>query len=197
MKSKIRLMVAVAALMAAVAVAQDTKYATSSTGVDPSMTFGPTFSPQVVKSLQTSCDVALGAVKFYTRTGKYAVTGTNSTTIVNFTNPSTGAPYLVNTNDVVVYVHANGTIAQTTVSAATSSNVTLAAALTVAFSSGDYLYDLAQSGQIVVADNTAAAGTNKLGSYAGDVFAIPADSPCYAVMDSATNTCFSATVAPD
>jgi hypothetical protein len=186
----IGLMIVAVVLMAAAAMAQETKYATSSTGADPNMTFAPKFQPQVVKSLQTSCDVALGAVKFYTRTGKYAVTGTNSATVVKIANTTQA----VTNGDIVVYVHANGTINKDTIASCTTTNVTLSTGISIAWSSGDYLYEVEQSGQIVVADNSAAAGTNKLADFSGDVFVIPADSPLYAVMDGATNTCLSITV---
>lgn len=185
----IGLMIVAGVLMAAAAMAQESKYSASSTGTDPAVTFGPKWQPQLVKSLQTSCDVALGAVKFYTRTGKYAVTSTNSATVINFVNTSQA----VTNGDRVVYVHANGAMDTDTIASCTTTSATLTVGITVAWTSGDYLYDLTQSHQIVVADNTAAAGTNKLADLS-DAFIIPPDSPCYVTMDGATNSCLSVTV---
>lgn len=188
---KISLMVAMV-LVAVVAMAQETKYSASTTGTDPAVTFGPKNGRQTVASLQTSCDVALGAVKFYTRAAKYAVTGTNgSNTAITFLNPTVA----VNTNDIVVYVHANGSVEKDTVaSTVTTNGCTLTTGITTAYAAGDYLYEVSLAGQIVVADNTAAGGSNKLANISGDVFAVPGDSPLYVVMDGATNTCLSVTV---
>lgn len=178
-------------LVAAVAMAQETKYSASTDATDPAVTFGPKNGRQTVCSLQTSCDVALGAVKFYTRSAKYAVTSTNSVTVVNFAN--TAVP--VNTNDIVVYVHANGVVDKDVVAGpVTATNVTLTTGITTAWASGDYLYEVGLAGKIVVADNTAVGGTNKLANFGSDVFAVPGDSPLYVVMDGATNTCLSVTV---
>jgi hypothetical protein len=185
-------LIASIAIVATMASAQQTKYSASVTMTDPSVTFGPQTGRQVVKSLQTSCDVSMGTVKFYSRAAKYAITGTNgSNTAILFANASAA----VNTNDIVVYVHKDGTVDQTTVASAVSTGgVTLAAAISVDYASGDYLYEVSQASQIVVADQTAGVGTNVLNSYSGEIFVIPGDSPCYMVLSQTTNACLSATV---
>ena len=188
---KIGMMVMGLALMAVAAVAQESKYSTSSTGTDPAVTFSPKNGRQTVSSMQTSCDVALGAVKFYTRAGKYAITATNTATLITIANTALA----VNTNDIVVWVHANGTIEKDTIAGPiTTTNVILTTGNSTAWASGDYLYEVTLAHQIVVADNTAAARTNKLADFQGDIFAVPGDSPLYVVMDGATNTCLSITV---
>ena len=177
---------AIGALVCGNSFAGDTKFATSSSAAAAAVTSGPQPGKIVVKSISTSCDVALGLVKFYTRAGKYApsIVPTNGQTVIALSNPS-----LALTNgDRVVYAHANGTLDTTTLSAATTSNVTLSAGISSAGVAGDFLYDMQLSGKIVAADNSAAVGTNKLLNMAGEVFVTPGDSPLYVTLDSATNS---------
>lgn len=188
---KFGLMVMGLALMVVAAVAQESKYSTSSTGTDPAVTFSPKNGRQIVKAVSASVDVANGVVKFYTRVKKYAVTSTNSATEIVFANTANA----VNTNDIVVYVHANGTVEKDTVASGVSTTgVTLTTGITSAWASGDYLYEVSQSGQIVVGLSTTAAGTNAILNDSGDLFVVPGDSPLYVTSDCATNGMLQVTV---
>lgn len=188
---KIGMMVMGLALMAVAAVAQESKYSTSSTGTDPAVTFSPKNGRQIVKAVSASVDVANGVVKFYTRVAKYAVTGTNSATVINFTNPLAA----VTNGDTVVYVHANGTAEYDLCAAGgTTTNCTLTTGITSAWASGDYLYEITQSGQIVVGLSTTAAGTNAILNDSGDIFVVPGDSPLHVTSDCATNGMLQVTV---
>jgi hypothetical protein len=72
--------------------------------------------------------------------------------------------------------------------------VTLSSAITAPVV-GDAVYEITLQSKIYVADNTAAAGTNKLLSQA-DVFTSPGDSPLYITLSSATNTGLNVTISP-
>lgn len=193
---KIGLMVMALALMVVAAMAQESKYSAVVTGIgtDPAVTFSPKNGQQMVSSLQTSCDVPLGAVKFYTRAGKYLVTGTNSATEILITNPSASGGFVVTNSDKIVYCHANGTVDYDTVSSCSSTSVTMTTGYSIAWATGDYLYEVSQKHQIVVADSTAGVGTNKTANFQGDIFAVPGDSPVYITLDNSTNGCLSVTV---
>jgi len=172
--------------LASVLQAQETKFASGTTSA--ALTFGPNSGRQVIKSVYAATDKAGGAVKFYARggAGKLAptATATNGATIISVANTGN----LLTTNDIVAYVHANGTIDQTTVTANTSSNCTLAAGITVAGSAGDYIYELTQQGQILVSEAVTDVSATAVLNTAGDVvFAILGDSPCYAVLDGTSN----------
>lgn len=194
MKKVMGAMVALVLVGIMAVIAAESKYDVHATGGDPSITFGPKTGGQMVKHVTTSCDYPLGSVKFYVTAGKYAISTTNTTTQVLITNPAASGGVAVTNNDIIVYVHKDGTLDKATVSSSTSTSVTMSAASTVAWASGDYLYDMTQGGQIIVADNTAANGTNKLTELSGEVFAVPGDSPLYLVLSSTTNTALSATV---
>jgi len=183
---------AVLVLAAGIVQAQETKYSTSTTAVSPAVTFAAQNGRQAVVMLNTSCDKTLGAVTIYAKDSKYIPTAnaTNGATVILITN--TGGA--VTTNDVVVYQHANGTVDQTTIASCTTTSVTLTAGITVAGATGDRLYKLATKNKITVADNTAAAGTNKLATFSGKIFCAPGDSPIHVTMDSSTNSCLSVTV---
>jgi hypothetical protein len=127
------------------------------------------------------------AVKFYARTGNaYAPTAsqTNGALLIAVANSSLA----LTTNDVIMYVHANGTLDYDTIAGPiTTTNITLTTGLTVAGASGDYIYELSQQGQIVVGYDGAGVGTNDGITVSGDVFVTPGRSPLYAVLDSTSN----------
>lgn len=181
--------------LASVIQAQETKYASGTSSA--ALTFGPQNGRQVIKSVYATTDKAGGVVKFYARgsAGKAAPTATptNGATVIYISNPSYATSAGFYTNDVVTYVHANGTLDQTTVAACTASNVTLTAGITVAGATGDYLYELTQQGQILVGLAGTGAGTNDVLTTAGDVFAVPGDSPCYVVLDGTSSATLQAT----
>ncbi len=196
-KLNVWLMCLVAVVLAVCAgYAQETKFATGTTSA--AVLFGPASGRQVVKSVYAATDKAGGAVKFYARgsAGKAAPTelATNAADVIYIANPSFATTAGFTTNDMVVYVHANGVMDYTTIAGATASNVTLTAGITVAGASGDYLYELTQQGQILVGLAGAAVGTNDVLHTSGDVFAVPGDSPCRAVLDGTSNAVLQATM---
>lgn len=182
---KMLAVLAVLSILAIAAQAQETKYASGTTSA--ALTFGPRHGRQVIKSVYAATDLAGGVVKFYAigGAGKLAPTAvpTNAADVIYVANTGN----LLTTNDVVVYVHANGTLDKTTVSANTSSNCTLAAGITVAGAAGDYIYEQTQQGQILVGLAGTAVGTSDVLNASGDVFAVPGDSPCYVVLDGTSN----------
>jgi Tfp pilus assembly protein FimT len=177
--------VAVAMLAAWIspAMAQETKYAAGTTSA--TVLFGPgAYGKTVVKSVNASTDKAGGVVKFYARGGAGRVApsavATNGQAVLSVAN----AGYTFTNGDYVVYAHVDGTTHQTTVSDATTNTVTLAAGLTQAGASGDYLYEVTQQGQILVGLLGTGVGTNDVLNLSGEaLFATPSASPLYVVLD--------------
>jgi hypothetical protein len=195
-KFRNKIMVAGVLLLAAIftvaVIAQETKYNSGYTSAV--LTFGPNVSGKtVIKGVFATTDLEGGVIKFYARggAGKAALTATptNGAQLIYVDN--TGNAFT--TNDIVVYVHKNGTLDRTTVSANTTSNLTLAAGITVAGTSSDYIYELTQQGQLLVGLAGTAVGTSDVLNITGDVFVSPGDSPVYLVLDGATNTVLQAT----
>lgn len=185
------LLIALMAIFAVTAAqAQETKYVSGSSSA--ALTFAPNpFGKVIVKSLFATTDKQGGVVKFYARSAKAVPNAvpTNAATVIAFANTAA-----MTNSDIVCYVHANGTLDQTTISSATSSNVTLTAGITVAGASGDALYKLTQAGQILVGLYGTGAGTNDVLNVAGDIFASPGDSPVYLVIDGTSSAVLQATV---
>lgn len=192
---KVLIGIASVAMIAGSLLAQETKYSASSTATSPAVTFGPRNGRTVITAVSASTDKQNGAVKFYSRDTKFALAAvpTNGETTILVT---TNAGILCTNNNVVTYVHKNGTCDQTTVSSATATSITLAAGITVAGTATDYLYKLTQSGQMAVGSQANGPGTNTVLNVAGyTVFASPGDSPVYITVDSLTNSSLQATTA--
>jgi len=163
----------------------ESKYDSGTTAAE--VNFKPYIGKQIVKAVYATTDKAGGTVKIYASNGvKVAPTTapTNGATVIAVSNAS----YSLTNGDHVVYVHLDGTLDKTTVSTATTSNVTLAAAITVAGATGDYLYELTQQAQLDFDTSGAGVGTNKYGKFESDaVFITPSDSPIYVVADGTSN----------
>jgi uncharacterized protein YaiE (UPF0345 family) len=191
---KIGLMMVAVMFTAALAVAQETKYATGDDdGVGTNVahvTFGPKNARQTISYLHAVCDKLDGAVKFYVRAAKYAVTGTNSPTVIVMANTAQA----VSNNDIVVYSYANGAFDQRTVSSSSSTSITVNAALSGAYASGAYVYEVTQAGQLLVGRSGTAQFTNDTITCSGDVFAVPGDSPCYIQVNGTSNALIQATI---
>lgn len=171
--------------------ASESKYDTDLTAA--AVTFGPVNGRTIVKSVYGTSDLDGATFKLYARTGnKVAPTTspTNGATVIAISNASS----TITTNDHVVYVHDNGTLDKTTVSASTTSNITLAAAITVAGATGDFVYEVSQQAQLDFSTTGAAVGTNVYGKFEGFVFATPGDSPLYVVLDGTSNAVINVTV---
>lgn len=194
MKSKLVGLITIGLIAGAViSQAQETKYATSATAVDPAVTFGPQIGRTYVTAISASTDTPNGVAKFYVKSGKYAPTETPGATATNILITNTGI--VVTNSDKVVYVHANGTVAYRTISLASATNVILSSALVVTGASGDYLYEVTQGGQMAVGTSATGPGTNTVVNVSGDaLFVTPADSPLYVTLDSDTNTTLQVTV---
>jgi len=175
---------------------RETKYATSSTASDPAVNFGAGTALSTVELVSFSCDSRLGTLSFYSRPAalsKFAPTSTptNNQSVIYITN--TGI--VVTNSDTVIYQHVDGTLDYRTISSATSTNVTLSSGLSQAGSAGDYLYEIAVQGQIVVGGTTTGPGTNSVDTITGPVFVTPVgNSPVRAVLSSETNTALSVTL---
>lgn len=197
MKTARLIVMAILAMAVVQAYAQETKYATGDqdgTGTNVAhVTFGPKNGRQTISSLHAVTDKTDGAVKFYTRTGKYAVTGTNSPTVVVFANTATATGYTVTNSDIVVISYPNGTVDQRTVSSCNSTSATINAAMSDTYVSGVYIYDLTQSGQMLVGRAGTDVGTNDTLNVSGDVFSVPGDSPCYIQVNGTSNSLIQAT----
>ena len=156
--------------------AAESKYDTGTTAAEHD--FGPTPSGYWVRGLYAKSDKAASVVKFYLRylTAVPTATPTNGAEIIYISNASFASSAGFTTNDIVVYSHANGTLDRTTLSAATASNVTLAANITVAGATGDKLYKLTEQFELPLG----ATSLNPAGSY---ICAVPGDSPLYIVAD--------------
>ena len=176
--------VSIVMLLAAAMVghAGESKYAAHATAA--AVTFGPGASHTVIESVYGVSDKLASECKIYARTGNaYAPTSTptNGATVIAIANTGTA----VSTNTaVVVYVHKNGTLDVTTVSAATTTNVTLAAGISAAGATGDYLYALSQQGSLAGTVQATAGITNILyKAEGGAVFESPGNSPVRVVLD--------------
>jgi hypothetical protein len=190
------MIVAMIVTMAVIAMAES-KYSSSSTGVDPSVTFGAQPGHIKITAISGSVDVINGGVKLYARKGaaydKLAPVSNHvvSTTVLVMANP--GAAFT--NSDTVIYQHANGVADYDVVASATTNSVTLTTGITVAGVAGDYLYEISQKGFVPIGDSTTMTGTNKVGQISGAVvFETPGDSPLYATSDCATNGCLMLTV---
>jgi hypothetical protein len=186
------MMVLAAVALSGVIALAETKYSTSTNADDPTLRFGPQAGRQTVKSLITSCDTALGTVKFYARTGnKYHPSIAPGATPTNIYVTTGG---VITNGDQIAYVYSTGEVDIRTCTGGTGTNIYTTAALSGTGTTADWIYEISQQGEVVVADNTAGVGTNKLAELSGDVFETPGDSPLYMVLSSSSNTSFQATV---
>jgi hypothetical protein len=123
------------------------KYDTGTTAAE--VTYGPTAGYMRLTSLLAQGDDSTSTIKFYAwnQAAWKAPTAnaTNGATVISVSN----AGLTLTTNDIVVYVHASGAYeAAATVTNATTTNVTLSAAITAAGASGDKIYELSQNWQV-------------------------------------------------
>ena len=163
--------------------------------VTGSVTFGPSPKHTAVTGIFATSDLAAGTITLYARGSvnkvQPTVAATNGATVITFANTSQSY-----TNaDHVVYVHSDGTLNSTTLSAGTTSNVTLTAGLAKAGTTDDYLYRLESFAVITVNENTGGTGTNDTLNIAGDmIWVTKSDSPLKAVLTGTTITNLSVTV---
>ena len=146
--------------------ASESKYATGTTSA--AIVFGDSLTGYEVTGLYVKSDKAAGTCDFYTRASRTVVTAapTNGATVVRMDNATAG----IQQNDVVVYEHANGTLHQTTASAVSTTNITLAAAITLAGNAKDVVWGMEKSYVLPVGDSAAL-------NPAGVVFAVRGRSP--------------------
>ena len=173
--------VCIMVLAPATLLAGESKYATHATAA--ALTFGPQTGQTVVKCVCATTDKEDGAVKFYDWNEVATVSPTTAPTNLQTVIPISNSAYTYTTNDTCVYEFASGAVLYRTISAATTSNVTINTALNAAGSTTDRLYELSQGGQIVVGFDGANSGTNDSINVAGDVYITPGGSPLYVVLD--------------
>ena len=174
------------ALIAGASNAQETKYDTGT--VSAAVSFGPVPGKRTVTAVYALTDTnANAAVSFWARggAGRVGTTANATNTATQIFVSNTGNA--LTTNETVVYVHFNGTLDTTTISANTTSNITLAAGITVAGTNGDYVYEVTKQGEYGFDVTGAVNGqTNKYGATTGKVFVSPGDSPVYCELNGAS-----------
>lgn len=188
LKNVIVSLVAVLAVSAPVyATGESSTFDTGTTAA--SVTLGPSDDGYVLQGLYAKSDKAASVVKFYGKGGAGKVpvtaTATNGATVIYCDNSSYG----LTNSDVVVYAYADGDYAQTTISAATTTNVTLAAAITQAGGTSDAIYEMTQGFQI-------ACGATSVSQFGDAVYYTPRKSPLYVVLDG-TSACTLSVTAKD
>ena len=148
--------------------------------------FAPRANQSAVISICATSDKAGSVIDFFAKTGSeqtVTATPTNGATVVYITN--TGLA--MTTNDVVVYYHdTSGTMDGTTVSAATTTNITLAAGITEAGNASDVVYEVSRQGQVAV-------GSNSVNLSGSAIFCTPKESPIRLVLDGTAACKLSAT----
>jgi hypothetical protein len=177
--------------IAAYASSRQTKYASSTSASAARLVFAPARGVTLVKHVAYSTDKSLGKITFKGRTGNALTPTAIDSTEITMDNAS----FTLSNDYEVVWVYATGAAPEyRTVSDATTTNVTLDAALTGTGTTADRLYCVTTQGVATVGANGAAAGTNSIGSMSGDVFATPGASPLVIEIESVSNSTVQATV---
>ena len=175
---KIGLMLVAMVLMTAAVMAGESKYNAAIGTTNCAVVFGPHSSQTKIKSVMTSCDSPLGALSIYARGGAGRLNVTSNSTASTTVIPVVNTSQSMSNGDTVVYCYANGsTPVYRTISAATTTNVTISSAITGP-TTGDSIYEVTLQMKVIVADQTAGSGTNKLLALT-DIFTSPSDSPLY------------------
>ena len=156
---------------------ETSSYATGTTSA--AVTLKPSDAGYVVQGVYAKSDNAASLIKFYGvgGAGRVPVTATaaqGATVITCVNNALTNA-------DVVVYAYADGTFENNTIESATTTNVTLGAALTQAGTTSDVIYEMTQQFEM-------ACGTDTVSQFDAAVFYTPLKSPLYVVLDG-TSAC--------
>jgi hypothetical protein len=166
--------------------AGQSKYASHATAA--ALNFGPSpYGQQEVSAIFAKSDKATAAVKLYMKGGaeKALITAAPTSGAVTVSISNSGNAFT--TNDLVVYVHGDGTLLYTTVSGNTTDTVTMATGLTQAGAVGDALYELTQQGEFSL-------GTTALNEGGHTLWVVPADSPLRVLADGNTNVVVNVTI---
>ncbi len=184
MKTYRRFLAALAVLVVAiiavsVAIAAESQYAAHATS--SVIRFGPAPAGFRVMHVYAKSDKATSVLEAQTAAAKRFPTAiaTNAATVISLSN--VGNSFGDSTNNRVLYVHADGKIHDTTISASTASNITLTAGLTQAGAAGDAVYRMGTAAKWPVGSSAA------LTLSGGYIWAVPGDSPLRMVLDSSTN----------
>lgn len=156
--------------------AAESQYDTGTTSAE--VAFGDSPAGYLVRSLYAKSDTAASTADFWTRKSKTTVgaAATNAATVIVLANSGATA---ITTNDYVIYEHASGKLHPSTVSAATTTNITLGTALTVAGAATDKVWGLQKSFVLPVGNGT----LNPAGGY---IYAVPGGSPLVVSVGTAT-----------
>lgn len=185
----------VVALMAALAAnafaGSETQYKAATDGSGAKVAFSPNNGQTIVTAIAADSDVASATLKFYVRSGKkVAPSVAPGATPTQITCTAGGG---ITNSDVVAYCYNTGAVDIRTVSTQVGgTNITFSAALSGTGTVKDYMYLLAQGGQMQIGTATGTNFTND-GSHSakslagGNLFATPSDSPLYAVLSCTTN----------
>jgi hypothetical protein len=161
--------------------------------------FAPGRSQTIVKSIYAVSDSATGTLTPYVKgsSGKTALTATptNNQSVISVLNTSYTAAAGLTTNDLVMYVHSDGTCDYRTISAAASNSVTLSSGISLAGTASDYIYELVAQTPLNVAFAGAGPGTNDVLNMSGEaVYASPGNSPVRFVLTGSATTNLTVTV---
>lgn len=164
---------------------ETSSYATGSTSA--AVTLKPSNAGYVLQGVYAKSDLSTSLIKFYGVGGAGRVpvtaTATNGATVITCANNA-----LTNA-DFIVYAYVDGTFATNTISAATTTNVTLSAAITKAATTSDVIYEMTQ-------DFEMACGSNTVSQFDAAIYYTPTKSPLYVVVDG-TKACTLAITAKD
>jgi hypothetical protein len=162
----------------------ESKYATGSTSA--ALTFGPGGGKSDVVYLTAKSDKAASLIKIYEIGGAERV-GVTTAPTNGATQISVSSITGFATNDIVVYVHSDGTVLKSTVSGIAAGKITMAAGISKAGTTSDYLYEVTQAFQI-------ACGATQLNLSGSPIFTSRAASPVYIVVDGTSACQVAATV---
>lgn len=172
------MMAVVAILFSAGVIADQSKYDSTGT-TSREVLFGVSPTGYKVTGLYCVSDAAASTVDFYTASGSgrnpIVTASTSGAQVIYIDNPA----HACSTNDVVVYVHSDGTLLKTTVASSTTNSVTLAAGISKAGTTSDYLFEVAATYALPVG-SSAALNPN------GDIYAVPPSSPLWVTLGSGT-----------
>jgi len=148
--------------------------------------FGPKDTANMAKYVYAKSGDSTAELKFFQRSGSgkaLTAAATNGATVLAIANTGTS----ITNSDYVCVVYANGAEPLfTTVSAATTTNITLNSAVTQACTTADKVYEVTAS--------TLSIGTTAFNSSADVVFVTPPDSPLVIQVTGATNQTVLSTV---
>jgi hypothetical protein len=164
----------------------ETKYAADATAAGAAVNFKAKSEGWYVKAINAECGASDKDIKVYARKAQ-ALNPQEVTVVVDATCTVVNTGLAINTNDLLIVQHVNGTADYRTATTGTSaSQIVLSAAPSVAFAAGMKIYEIEQIGNINMGiTNTSGVASKDL---AGDALIVtPKDSPLRVLVDGSTN----------